>query len=113
MNRLILTLLTLVFLTLACATPAWAPMPLLTPTHNATETALPTPKSSPNALVTASLSLNVRVRPGEQARVVGYLYTGNTVTLTNVCSSGWAQIQWRGGTAWVNAKYLSDNKCKE
>lgn len=66
-------------------------------------------------MVTAARSLHVRVRPGEQNAVIGYLYRSNTVTLTGVCSedpAGWAQIAWRGSTAWVNARFLSDNNCQ-
>jgi uncharacterized protein YgiM (DUF1202 family) len=43
---------------------------------------------------------------------IGYLYNADAVTLTNKCSDGWAQIKWQGATAWVRAKYLSDNKCQ-
>jgi hypothetical protein len=33
------------------------------------------------------------------------------VTLAGSCRSGWAQIIWQDGTAWVRAKYLSGNIC--
>lgn len=111
MNR-ILTLLTLLFLTsLACALPASVPNSLPTATHNAPKPAV---RSTPNALVTAEVTaveaLHVRKQP--LGIVIGYLYSGNAVTLTNLCKNGWAQIAWKGATAWVNARFLSDNKCQ-
>jgi uncharacterized protein YgiM (DUF1202 family) len=90
-------------------------LPMQTPTALAIKTKLPmqlpTEKSA-LAIVTASQSLNVRVRPGEKSAVTGYLYNGNAVTLTNKCSKGWAQIVWKSATAWVKARFLSENKCQ-
>lgn len=75
-------------------------------------TPLPTGTRTPvPAIVTAMRSLNVRQRAGDDQRVVGYLYSGEDVTLTGQCNSGWAEISWQDGTAWVNAMYLSMNKC--
>src|ERR1043165_9593468 len=68
------------------------------------------------AKVTVSQSLNVRQSPGKTARVIGYLYRGNQVVMTGKCSrdpKGWAEIKWKNGTAWINARFLSDNLCKE
>jgi uncharacterized protein YgiM (DUF1202 family) len=112
-----LTLLTLLLTLLtACSpyvqTPA-AVIPTDTAQATATVAASKTATVAPSAQVTAFQSLNIRVRPGEREAVAGYLYNGNIVTLTGRCSEGWAQIEWQGRTAWVNAKYLSDNKCKE
>jgi uncharacterized protein YgiM (DUF1202 family) len=80
-----------------------------------TLTASPAPSATPEPEIARVIatSLHVRVRPGEQNTVIGYLYNADTVTLTGSCRSGWAQIKWQGATAWVRAKYLSDNKCKE
>jgi uncharacterized protein YgiM (DUF1202 family) len=66
------------------------------------------------AQVTAYQSLHVRVRPGEHSPLAkpGYLYHADPVTLTGTCQTGWAEIAWHGGTAWVNASFLSDNKCQ-
>lgn len=58
-------------------------------------------------------SLNVRERAGEDQKVVGALYAGDPVVLTGSCLNGWAEIAWQDGTAWVNADYLSQNKCSE
>jgi uncharacterized protein YgiM (DUF1202 family) len=76
-------------------------------------TPLPTQKKAAFARVTAAESLHVRVRPGERAAVLGYLYNADAVTLTGLCRDGWAQIKWKNARAWVNADYLSDNQCKE
>lgn len=62
--------------------------------------------------VTAFEALHVRAAPGYQSDVIGYLYSGDSVTLTGKCQTGWAQIEWRGANAWVNARFLSDNKCQ-
>ena len=110
-----LTLLTLLFLTaLACTSP----MVVLTSTPTSFPTQTPNaPKpvrNTPNALVAARViaieALHVRNEP--LGIVIGYLYNADTVTLTNACQNGWAQIKWQGATAWVNARFLSDNKCQ-
>ena len=109
MNRL-LTLLMLIFLTsLACVLPSQLP----TPTPNAPK---PVVRNTPtNALVTAEVTaieaLCVRNEP--MGLRIGYLYHADAVTLTGKCQTGWAQIIWKSGRAWVNADYLSDNMCKE
>lgn len=61
--------------------------------------------------VTAYQSIHVRAE--RMGLRIGYLYYGNTVTLTGACDHGWAEIVWNDGTAWVNARYLSQNKCSE
>lgn len=112
------TLLPLISLFLMACAPIIKPV-AVSPTATAQATGVPTKAQvtlSPAPLiarVTAAQSLNVRVRPGEREAVTGYLYHGDTVTLTNRCSNGWAQIEWKGAVAWVRAKYLSDNKCEE
>ena len=73
----------------------------------------PTPKAA-TAKVIASQSLHVRQGPSEKSPLVSvdsYLYHGDIVTIQN-CAAGWAQIEWQGGTAWVNAKFLSKNHCQ-
>ncbi len=69
------------------------------------------PPPTLSASVTAMRSLNVRASVGEDKPVVGALYSGDPVVLTGICLDGWAEIRWKGGTAWVNAGYLSKNKC--
>jgi uncharacterized protein YgiM (DUF1202 family) len=84
-----------------------------------TLTASPAPSATPEPEIARVIatSLHVRVRPGEQNTVIGYLYHADVVRLLGKCQTGWAQIIWHAasgsGTAWVRAKYLSDNKCKE
>ena len=120
-RRILFPLLTLVLASLACDMSVGGPVstvtPVLTRTPNATGTPLPTPSDTPNALgnaeVTAFEALHVRAEPSHQADVVDYLFVGEEVTLTGECQDGWAQIEWADGTAWVRAKFLSDNLCKE
>jgi uncharacterized protein YgiM (DUF1202 family) len=64
-------------------------------------------------MVTAFEALHVRAAPGYRSEIVDYLFVGEDVQLTGVCRDGWAQIEWKNSTAWVNAKYLSKNKCSE
>lgn len=121
---LLTTVLVLVLSALACTMPA--------PT-TAGGTVVKTPTTPPKSVVkplttvgkpdntlttvvvTAIQSLHVRVRPGEQEPLAedGYLYNGNTVTLTNLCKNGWAEIVWKQSVAWVNSKYLSRNDCQK
>jgi hypothetical protein len=107
------TLLTLVFLTsLACSMSAYGSP---TPTPNDPK---PVVRNTPNALVTAEVTAYeaLHVRKWPLGIVIGYLYHAETVTLTSKCSenpAGWAEIAWQGGTAWVAARYLSDNICEE
>jgi uncharacterized protein YgiM (DUF1202 family) len=110
---------------LACVAPVTgrlamqtlAPSPVPTATRYITATRLPTVTATRLvAVVIAAESLHVRVRPGEQQAVIGYLYHADTVTLTGSCRSGWAQIIWHAasgsGTAWVNARFLSGEVCQ-
>lgn len=64
-------------------------------------------------MVAAYQSLHVRERAGIDKIVIGALYHNNTVTLTGACDHGWAEIVWKDGTAWVNANFLTKNKCSE
>ena len=121
-------------------TPAGALAPTVTATRlvAVTQESLPGSQTGPEAKeearVTASRSLNVRERAGEREPVVGYLWFGELVELTGHCArlplpvrartqtggqtSGWAEITWESGlpeqtgTAWVNARYLSETKCR-
>jgi hypothetical protein len=85
------------------------PVALAIPTG--TMTPLPTQESAATRAEVQAESLHVRSSP--MGLRIGYLHHADTVTLTNLCKDGWAQIIWRAGKAWVNAKYLSDNICKE
>jgi hypothetical protein len=73
-----------------------------------------TPRQQPTTATVTATSLHVRAAP--LGLRIGYLYAGNVVTLTGVCSedpAGWAEIEWRGGEAWVNADYISGDVCEE
>lgn len=105
---------------LACSVTSLEPAIVIraaTPSVTSEETAekpVTSPTNSPKiADVTAIQSLNVRQRAGEHERVIGALYHGDQVTLTGNCAKGWAEIVWKDGTAWVNADYLSENKCRD
>lgn len=124
-NPIVLAVFSLALATLACSiwvgdrkivgeVPPIANTPTqVLATKSTLPTLLPTLSASPtlSAQVTAIRSLNVRERAGDDQPVVGYLYSGDGVNLTGACLNGWAQIVWRDGTAWVNASYLSENKC--
>jgi uncharacterized protein YgiM (DUF1202 family) len=113
---LLTTVLVLVLSVLACALPSGTTVPT-TPAPTvvkAVTTVPPKPKTSDNTPTTVQVTattLHVRTEP--MGLRIGYLYSANTVTLTGSCRDGWAQIEWHGKTAWVRAKYLSDNKCNE
>lgn len=122
MKRLSFALaIALAMLSCAIQTPNQLPMLELPTETNAlairpkSEPKLPTIESAlAIATVTASQSLNVRERADwQQVRVLGVLYHGDQVELTGTCSGVWAEIVWEDGTAWVNSKFLSQNKCSE
>ena len=126
MKRFSFALVCLVAVMLACAIPVETTVPAAAPTATrsdpspiaATRSKTPTATRLVAAEVTAFEALHVRAEPSHQAAIVDYLYVGEEVTLTGKCSEdpyppGWAEIEWKGSTAWVRAKFLSDNKCKE
>ena len=110
---LLTTVLILVLSVLACRSSYLTTVPT-TPTKPVVKPPTTPDNTLTTAQVTASDALHVRAEP--MGLVIGYLYHGAEVTLTNKCSedpAGWAQIEWQDAVGWVNAKYLSDNKCKE
>lgn len=119
MNRLSISLFCLVAVLLACSLPVQSIPQVITSTitptatRQITATRTPRPTATRSADVTAARSLNVRERAGEYERVIGALYFQDIVTLTGSCAHGWAEILWNSGTAWVNADYLTKNKCSE
>jgi uncharacterized protein YgiM (DUF1202 family) len=109
MKRLFLLL---ALVALACSAPAHLPTVAATPQPTVVKPApkQPTVQAAPVTVQVTADSLHVRAEP--MGLRIGYLYNADAVTLTNKCSDGWAQIKWQGATAWVRAKYLSDNKCQ-
>jgi uncharacterized protein YgiM (DUF1202 family) len=105
----------LLVVTLACSISPVVSAPIVSPKPTQAKIlANPPPVEITPTAVTVQVtadSLHVRTEP--MGLRIGYLYSANTVTLTGSCRDGWAQIEWHGKTAWVRAKYLSDNKCKE
>lgn len=115
MTRAGFAILFLVAVSLACTieVPATETTLVPTATRMISATRAPNPTATRRAVVTATRSLNVRAARGLQARVLDNVYHGDTVALTGRCDQGWAEIIWEDGTAWVNADYLSKNKCSE
>lgn len=119
MKWLIFVLILSAVACMAPTVPTLVAVPSGTPEPTATSlVAVPTNTATRqiSATVTAFEALRVRQRPSDAALMMAvdsYLRKGDTVTLTGVCKSGWAQILWKDSTAWVSARYLSDNKCKE
>lgn len=107
MRRLSLFLLCLVAVILACS----APLSMAGPSPTATRQTLFTPTATRLVAEVSATSLHVRTEP--MGLRVGYLYHGDTVVMTGRCLQGWAQIEWDGGRGWVNARYLSDNTCRQ
>jgi uncharacterized protein YgiM (DUF1202 family) len=122
--RMKIALLVLAVSILACGTyavpAATTPPPDTATVSPITKTAV-IPSKTPASIdtgtpeivtVSATHALHVRVRPGEQNAVIGYLYHTDVVQLSGKCQTGWAQIIWQDGTAWVNSKFLSTNSCQ-
>lgn len=51
--------------------------------------------------------LNVRSGAGTGYSRVGYLYSGNSVSILKECGNGWYQISYGSGSAYVCAEYIS------
>ena len=51
--------------------------------------------------------LNVRSGAGTGYSRVGYLYSGNSVSILKDCGNGWYQISYGSGSAYVCAEYIS------
>ena len=120
MRRAAIAWLCLVAVILACVPQLTMPTPFPTPspaaTPSATRQIAPATRTATSlvaAQVTAFEALHVRAKPSHQADVVDYLFVGEEVTLTGTCRDGWAEIEWKSSTAWVNSKFLSENKCSE
>jgi hypothetical protein len=110
MTRFSIASIFLLVVSLACAVSPVVSTPTVTPKPTQEEILAlraPTPQT---AIVTAD-SLHVRAEP--MGLRIGYLYNADAVALTGLCRDGWAEIVWQDGTGWVNADYLSDNKCKK
>jgi hypothetical protein len=57
----------------------------------------------------ATASVNVRLGPGTQYRVVDTLYPGERVNIESCRSNGWCLIEHSGPDGWVSARYLSND----
>lgn len=52
--------------------------------------------------------LNVRAGAGTSHSHLGYLYSGDTVSILKDCGNGWYQISYGDGVGYVNARYIGD-----
>jgi uncharacterized protein YgiM (DUF1202 family) len=55
--------------------------------------------------MTATTGVNIRSAPRTNAKIIGGLYRGQTVTAV-ASSRGWTKIRYRSGSAYVFSKYL-------
>lgn len=51
--------------------------------------------------------LNVRSGAGTSHSRVGYLYSGNSVSILKDCGNGWYEISYGSGSAYVSAEYIT------
>ena len=56
--------------------------------------------------VMATTAVNVRSGPGTSYKILGVLYPGHTAQQIGNTKYGWAQVTWKGHTAYVAAQYL-------
>ena len=56
--------------------------------------------------VMATTAVNVRSGPGTSYKILGVLYPGHTAQQIGNTKYGWAQVTWKGHTAYVAARYL-------
>ena len=75
--------------------------------HGSVSTASVTIYTKGNKVTTAPL--NVRSGPGLNNKVVGYLSSGQDVSLTGKQSRGFAEILYGGTRAWVSSQYLASS----
>ncbi|WP_028984028.1 SH3 domain-containing protein, partial [Sporolactobacillus terrae] len=55
-------------------------------------------------------NLHVRLLPSEDGTILKTLSRGSTVTVTGKTSDGWLEIDYKGGAAYVAAKYITAEK---
>ena len=56
--------------------------------------------------VMATTAVNVRSGPGTSYKILGVLYPGHTAQQIGNTKYGWAQVTWKGHTAYIAARYL-------
>jgi len=56
--------------------------------------------------VMATTAVNVRSGPGTSYKILGVLYPGHTAQQIGNTRYGWAQVTWKGHTAYIAARYL-------
>ena len=56
--------------------------------------------------VMATTAVNVRSGPGTSYKILGVLYPGHTAQQIDNTRYGWAQVTWKGHTAYIAARYL-------
>jgi hypothetical protein len=75
---------------------------------------LPTGDVEPEVVGTryATVDLNVRKTPTEDAKVIAVLDAGDKVRITDVKTDGFRQVLYKDKVRWVKAEYLSKSKPK-
>lgn len=58
----------------------------------------------------ATVDLNVRTKPDEDAKVVAVLDFGDKITATDVKEDGWRLVLYKDKERWVKSQYLSKRK---
>jgi hypothetical protein len=82
-------------------------MPVLAPPPTVVKATKPPAKLRPWWTTTR---LNVRDRPGDNAKLLTVLDSGVKVLATGTARGGWAEIQHNDRTAWVKRTYLARTK---
>lgn len=63
---------------------------------------------SQSASIVNTDCLNVRAGAGTDTPHLGYLYSGDIVSILKDCGNGWYQISYGDGDGYVNARYIGD-----
>lgn len=129
-NPILITLLTMALASLACLQTSISPTYPADSDPAPTETASPAgiaedvdsepaagavyeiPTQAPDrcASVIAYKSLHIRALPSETAKVTGYLYYGESVTVSSWGT--WARIQAGDRSGYARSKYLQLEACR-
>lgn len=74
--------------------------------------AAPSAPTAPASIGTrySKSNLNVRSAPSQSSALLGVANAGTTLSVTGRISNGYAEISWRGRTAWVAGQYLIASK---
>ncbi len=93
-------------------TPAEAPTaaPTEAPTAAPTTTQPAVTVTDYNAIMYATIGLNVRSGPGTSYASIGGYNVNDEVKVTGKCSNGWYRVDYNGKEGYCSGKYLSTSK---